>query len=371
MIIKRLTAENFRNIESCDIEFGRGVNLLHGKNAQGKTNAVEAIYLFSRGRSFRAREDKDLVRFGTEGFRLRIEYEDKDGDGSLEYALFGRERRRRKNGYKVSKVTEMLGSFKAVLFYPDDLGLVKDGPEERRGFMNVAAAQCFPAYMKHYSDYKLALENRNAILKLAAKGIYFDEREFISWSESMAEYASYIYMARAEYVKRLEVHAKGVLADISSGEEELSLSYKSDIADGTKLTDRLAVRDEYVRIFTENSEKERLAGVSLYGVHRDDLEIFINGKSARLFASQGQQRSIVLALKLAEGEVTREMCGEYPVFLFDDVLSELDETRRKYVLDGVGERQIIITSCEPDECYGYTECEINVEKGSFQKKGTA
>ena len=366
MIIKRLYAENFRNIEKCDISFSPGVNLLHGKNAQGKTNAVEAIYLFSRGRSFRAREDKDLVKFGTEGFRLRIDYEDADGDGSLEYALFGRERLRKKNGYKISRITEMLGSFKAVLFYPDDLGLVKDGPEERRGFLNVAASQCFPTYMKHYADYKAALENRNALLKLGSKGIYFDMRELESWSESMAEYASYIYLAREEYVKRLEVHARRVLSDISDGKEELSLKYSCDIENG--ITDRSEVKRLYKEILLSNVEKERILGVSLYGVHRDDLEISVNGNAARHFASQGQQRSIVLALKLAEGEVTREICGEYPVFLFDDVLSELDADRRKYVLDGAGDRQIIITSCEPEECEEYAECEINVSGGSFEKR---
>lgn len=365
MIIKRLYAENFRNIEKCDVSFSKGVNLLHGKNAQGKTCAVEAIYLFSRGRSFRAREDKDLVKFGTEGFRLKIEYEDADGEGSLEYALFGRERVRRKNGYKINKITEMLGSFKAVLFYPDDLGLVKDGPEERRGFLNVAASQCFPTYMKHYADYKTALENRNAILKLASKGVYFDSRELASWSESMAEYASHIYLMREEYVRRLEVHARRVLSDISNGREELSLYYKSDIESG--LTDRAEVKRRFTEVLSENTERERMLGVSLYGVHRDDLEIFINGSSARLFASQGQQRSIVLSLKLAEGEVTREMCGEYPVFLFDDVLSELDSDRRKYVLDGAGDRQIIITSCEPDECKSYAKREINVSGGKFTR----
>ena len=126
MIIKRFRAENFRNIGKCDIEFSPGVNLLYGKNAQGKTNVVEGIYYFSRGKSFRGREDKDLVRFGEEGFRISMEFTDICGDSSLEYAMFGRDRLRKKNGYKISKVTEMLGSFKAVLFYPDNLSLVKD-----------------------------------------------------------------------------------------------------------------------------------------------------------------------------------------------------------------------------------------------------
>ena len=187
MVLKKFKAENFRNIECCDINFYPGVNLLHGKNAQGKTNAIEGIYLFSRGKSFRAREESELVKFGSQGFRVYIEYEDKDGESSLEYASFGREKLRKKNGYKINKVNEMIGSFKSVLFYPDNLDLVKGGPEERRNFLNVAISQCYPSYIKYYSDYKKALENRNCILKFMNKGMVYDRKELDSWSESMAE----------------------------------------------------------------------------------------------------------------------------------------------------------------------------------------
>ena len=180
MIIKRFRAENFRNIEKCDIEFSPGVNLLYGKNAQGKTNVVEGLYYFSRGRSFRGREDKELVRFGAEGFRISLEFQSETGNEKLEYAMFGRERLRKKNDYKINKVTEMIGSFKAVLFYPDDLGLVKDGPEERRGFLNVTASVCYAPYIRYYSDYKKALENRNCILKMMQKGLPVDPRELES-----------------------------------------------------------------------------------------------------------------------------------------------------------------------------------------------
>jgi len=363
MIIKRFRADNFRNIEECDIEFSPGVNLLYGKNAQGKTNVVEGIYYFSRGKSFRGREDKELIRFGTEGFRIYVEFEDKCGRESLEYALFGKERLRKKNDYKINKVTEMIGSFKAVLFYPDDLSLVKDGPEERRAFLNVAASVCYPLYIKYYSDYKKALENRNCILKMMQKGLFVDKCEFDSWSASMAEYASYIHIFRKEYIERLKKYAGVVLKDISDGNEELTIYYESQISD--ELTDRIEIKAEYERIFSSSLDREILAGVSLFGPHRDDIEIKINGKSARSFASQGQQRSIVLALKLSEGEVIKEICGEYPVFLFDDVLSELDEKRRKYVLSGIGDRQIIITSCDPDECLGFTDSEIEVTGGRY------
>ena len=363
MIIKRFRAENFRNIEKCDIEFSPGVNLLYGKNAQGKTNVAEGIYYFSRGKSFRGREDKELVRFGTEGFRIHIEYESRLGEESLEYAMFGRERLRKKNDYKISKVTEMIGSFKAVLFYPDDLGLVKDGPEERRGFLNVAASACYTPYIKYYSDYKKALENRNCILKMMQKGLPIDRRELESWSDSMAEYASHIYLFREDYVGRLTKYAADILKEISDGGEELGLRYESSIPNG--LTDRAEVKAGYRRVLYESVDREIAAGVTLFGPHRDDLEILVNGKSARSFASQGQQRSIVLALKLAEGEVIKEICGEYPVFLFDDVLSELDERRRKYVLSEKGEKQIIITCCDRGECVGFTDNEIEVSGGKY------
>lgn len=363
MIIKRFKAENFRNIEKCDIEFSPGVNLLYGKNAQGKTNVVEGIYYFSRGKSFRGREDKELVKFGSEGFRIYAEYESALGEESLEYAMFGKERLRKKNDYKINKVTEMIGSFKAVLFYPDDLGLVKDGPDERRGFLNVAAAACYAPYVKYYTDYKRALENRNCILKMMQKGLYIDSRELESWSDSMAEYASHIHLFRCDYIDRLSKYASVILGEISDGGEELLLSYESSVEGKTGR--REDIKEEYKKILSSSLDREIAAGVTLFGPHRDDLDIKINGKSARSFASQGQQRSIVLALKLSEGEVIREICGEYPVFLFDDVLSELDEKRRKYVLSGIGDRQIIITCCDRNECIGFTDNEIEVSGGRY------
>lgn len=363
MILKRLKAEGFRNIKSCDISFCPGTTLLYGNNAQGKTNAIEAIYLFARGRSFRSTDDKELIGFDSEGFRIFIEYENKDGVESLEYALFGRERKRKKNGYPIKSVKEMIGGFKAVLFYPDHLGLVKDSPDERRSFLNVAIGQCYPYYIGQYADYKIALENRNYLLKKASKGNFVDLGELESWSHSMAVYASYIYLERKKYIKKLEYYAKIIMNDISDGKEELSLFYKSDIKE--ELFERVDVEKEYKRILISELEREKIVGSSLFGPHRDDLEIFINGKSARHFASQGQQRSVVLALKLAEGEVNREICGEYPVFLFDDVLSELDEKRKKYVLSGIKERQIVITGCEIDGDIN-AEKIIEVSSGEFR-----
>lgn len=364
MIIKRFIAENFRNINNCDIKFSKGVNLLYGNNAQGKTNTIEGIYIFARGKSFRASEDKELVKFEKEGFRLYIEYEDKKGENSLEYSFFGRERRRKKNGYKIDKIKEMIGNFKAVLFYPDDLSLVKNSPEERRAFLNVAISQCYNDYIGYYTNYKKALENRNCLLKMASKGMYVDNNELISWSYYMAEYASYLYIIRKDYTEKLNKYAKVLMQQISDGKEKIELTYKSDIK--KEVRERKEAEEEYKRIFTEEIEREKIVGSSLFGIHRDDILININGVSARLYASQGQQRSIVLCLKLGEGEVIKEVCGEYPVFLFDDVLSELDEKRKKFVIEGIGERQIIITSCEKENNF-LPDKKIEVDLGMYKE----
>ncbi|MBR2343639.1 MAG: DNA replication/repair protein RecF [Clostridia bacterium] len=363
MILKSFHAEGFRNISNSEVRFHPRVNLLVGKNAEGKTNALEGIYFFSRGKSFRAKEERELVGHTAAGFRLKIEYEDRSGEGSLEYASFGRERLRKKNGYKVGRQSELIGSFVSVLFSPEDLNLVKGGPEERRQFLNVAVSQCYPEYISYYADFKRSLENRSSLLKSASKGNYIDDLELASWSETMAEYAAHIHKLRTEYIKRLNIHAKRTIREISSESEELELSYKSHIEG--EVNDLPELKRLYRALLTESVEREKLAGTSLFGPQRDDIEIFLSGVSARSFASQGQQRSIVLALKLGEGEVIREIIGEYPVFLFDDVLSELDETRRKFIIGGVGERQIIITSCFEENLNDFADNIIRVSGGKY------
>ena len=362
MQIKKFKAENFRNIGKCEIEFTDGVNLIYGGNALGKTNVIEGIYFFARGRSFRSSQEKDMVKYDTDGFRIAIDYESLDGEGSLEYASFGREKRRRRNGYPVRTARELIEGFKAILFHPDNLSLVKGGPEERRAFLNVAAAQYYPAYISDYSRFQTALDNRNALLKNASKGLFVEEGELLAWSESMAEYASYIYKTRVEYLKKLEVYVKEIGLKISDGKEEISFEYKSDIED---CSDRESVKKEYLRILSSSLEKEKIVGSSLYGPQRDDIIIKINGQPTRGFASQGQQRSIVLSMKLAEGEVIRDTFGEYPVFLLDEMLSELDEGRRRFVLDSLEGKQTVITACECEEMKPLARNLIEIKDGQY------
>ncbi|MFA5562054.1 MAG: DNA replication and repair protein RecF, partial [Eubacteriales bacterium] len=243
-------------------------------------------------------------------------------------------------------------------FCPDHLQLVKGAPQERRGFLNVALSQTSPRYLQQYADYVRLLNHRNCLLKQARKGLWYDPEELETWSRQLSVRAAELHCQRAAFVKQIEGFAQKILLDLSGGRETLTLSYDSE-GRGETLEE---LTRSYQTLLTGNYRQEMAAGCSLYGVHRDDMGIAINGAPARVYASQGQQRSVVLALKMAEGEVSRECCGEYPVFLFDDVLSELDEGRRAYVFADGGDKQFILTSCEGLSGKAH---QIQVEKGQY------
>lgn len=360
MILKRFRAEQYRNIERCEIEFAPGVNLVWGNNAQGKTNALEGIYYFARGKSFRAATDGELVKFGARGLETEITYQSEGREQTLLYRYENGLRERLRNGVRLSRLTEMLGHFRAVLFYPEHLQIVKAGPEKRREFLNIAISQTDPGYLTYYAQYCKILENRNYLLKTAQKGGSIDMTELSAWSEKMAACAAEIYIRRRRYLEGFSPLANQILRDLSSDAESLTIRYEAD----TDASDLSEARRAYERALGEHTVRECAAGCSLIGVHRDDLDIQLGGISARSFASQGQQRSIVLAMKLAEGEYSKKLTGEYPVFLFDDVLSELDERRRSYVLGDTGEKQLILTACDRyAEMKGFHE--VNVEGGNY------
>ncbi len=361
MILSGFWAENYRNIEKAELRFAPGVNLLWGENAQGKTNLLEGIYSFARGKSFRGASDADQVRFGTHGFSLSLSFADRERERTLSYKYINGERRRYLGAAPVT-LSEMMGRFRAVLFYPEHMNLVKGGPTERRLFFNIAISQLDKLYLRALQRYEKLLSNRNAVLKGAQKTGYLDRDLLYAYSEGMAEECATVALSRAAYIARLEDYAKDILASLSGGREEMALTYKTEIEE---IRDRETVRAAYLSCLLNNIDRECAAGCTLFGIHRDDIEINVNGKPARVFASQGQQRSVVLSLKMAEGEVSRAETGEYPVFLFDDVLSELDEGRRAWLLSGAGERQIIVTSCERGALGGIAANEIYVEGGAY------
>ena len=360
MHIKSFSAQNFRNVENATLSFTPGVNLLFGKNAQGKTNLIEGIYTFARGKSFRGASDADVVRFGERGFSLSLTYgEEEYGESTLSYRYFEGERKRLRGGVPIT-LSEMMGIFRAVLFYPEHLNLVKGGPAERRLFLNIAISQLDRGYIRSLSRYEKLREHRNAVLKEAARSGYLDRELLSSYSEGMAEECATVAIARNQYIKQLAIYAQQVQEELSGGKEKMKIFFCTD---HKALSDKEEAKKAYLSLYETDIGREVAAGCTLFGVHRDDFTILINEKEARTFASQGQQRSAVLSLKMAEGEVSRNRTGEYPVFLLDDVLSELDEGRRAVLLGGSGEKQIILTSCEGGERLGLAANEIYVEGG--------
>ena len=334
MYCQKIHLSNYRNIRKAEIEFSEGVNVLYGDNAQGKTNFLESIYYFACGKSFRGAKDKEIILFGEDRSYIKLLFEDKDRKRDHEVRLSRSERRLCfKEGIKISRMSEFIGTFRAVLFSPEHLSIVKDGPAERRNFEDVAISQLYPVYMSSLSKYQKLIMERNSVLKDSESPDFRDMIQVLS--VQIAKEAEIIGRYRDAYTKRLSDHVQAIISDMTCGKENVSIEY-------TGYRDEEALK----RQLTENLDKEIRAGSTLYGTHKDDLLIKLNGNDSRVFASQGQQRSISLAMKLAEGEISKEITGEYPVFLFDDILSELDRKRKDYVISGLNGMQVIITCCE-------------------------
>ena len=351
MIVTGVSYKDFRNIAEARVGFSPGVNVFLGNNAQGKTNALEGIYLMAAGKSFRTSKEREMVRFGSPFFDVTLLMKDERREQSLSFRAYsaesGKRRECRKNGVLISRVGELLGTFRAVLFCPEHLSIVKDGPSERRNFLDVAISQLRPLYLTSLTRYTKILAQRNALLKQLSDGV--GDRCLLGvYSEQMAREAAFIYTARREYIGLLDGYVKSFFDELGgmSGKREVpAMVYKNSLkTDGLSESEAF---EGYRNALNANVSREIAAGASLYGSHKDDIEIWLDGREARLYASQGQQRSIALAMKLGEGEISREYSGEYPVFLFDDVLSELDASRQEFLISRLGERQVIMTACTP------------------------
>ena len=350
MYCKQITVRDFRNIREAEVSFTEGVNILAGENAQGKTNLLEAIFYPSVGRSFRGAHTPEMIRFGQQSAELKLCFRDAKREQTLRVRIFrDKQRQVEKNGIKMEKLSDIVGSFRAVLFCPEHLSMIKDGPAQRRSYMDMAISRMYPMYIHALQEYNHLLRQRNALIKSA----YLDRRTFDStielWSAPLAHEAAVISEMRLSFVRRAAGHIARCFAEMTGERETPRLLY--DGSSGQKeeeYADRSVTEKRYYDLLMGSHDREIAAGATLWGIHKDDLEITLNGKSARIFGSQGQQRSLALAMKLAEGEITREEFGDYPVFLFDDVLSELDSTRRDYLIHQIKDKQVILTSCEPD-----------------------
>ena len=348
MRIERIALSGFRNYDEETFSFGPDVNVICGPNAQGKTTLLEAVYLLTGAHSFRTRFDRELIGFDCDWASVLADVESAGRDQTVRL-LFkrGQSRQVTVNGAKKTSAS-LAGLMTAVLFSPDDLYLIKEGAAARRRLMDSAIGQLRPGYAALLADYNKLYESKMRILKdWREKPSLLDTLD--EFSDGLARCSARMIRYRASFSERLAAAAAPIHRDFSGGREELGLRYVTV----STVTDTHAPAEEIYRQVLDHQQAHRQAeleaGQCLTGIHKDDLDISINGVAARAFASQGQTRTAALSLKLAEREIFRTETGEYPVLLLDDVLSELDAVRQEFVLNRIGGGQTLITCCEDED----------------------
>lgn len=360
MRVKSLELHNFRNYESARIEPSGGVTVFTGSNAQGKTNILEAIHLCCIGRSHRTPRDEELIRWGEPFARVVTATEQRDGTHEVTITLSKGQKRRKTvkiGSRQAERIGELFGHVCGVLFAPEDLQIVKSGPSERRRFLDMQLSQLRPAYFYALQRAVRTLNQRNALLREIAKDASLTKTLDL-WDEQLAECGAQIVKSRREMIERLGEYAAAAHASLTGGRETLRLWYISQAADADDPRERLMARLRAAR-----PEDLRRMSTSV-GIHRDDIGISIDGKEARTFASQGQQRSAVLALKLAQLELAWQERGEAPVLMLDDVMSELDPGRRRELLERIDRVQTFVTCTDVSDLAGARqEAVYHVENG--------
>ena len=338
MIIKSLELADFRNYDSLHIDFSSGTNILYGDNAQGKTNILEAIYLSATTKSHKGSKDKDIVNFDKEESHIRTYLEKDDIDIRIDMHL-------RKNkskgiaidGQKIKKAAELLGLLNVVFFSPEDLSIIKNGPAERRRFVDMELCQLDQFYLYNLNHYNKIVNQRNKLLK----DMYFNPslRDTLNiWDSQLISFGSKIIERRQLFVNQLNEIIFDIHKKLSGGKEELVIQYEPDV-----------VIEEYEKSLKLNQERDIKLKQTTTGPHRDDFSFIVGDIDIRKFGSQGQQRTAALSLKLSEIELVKKMTKDNPVLLLDDVLSELDSNRQNYLLSTIGDIQTIITCTGLDE----------------------
>jgi len=372
MTVNELYLDGFRNYGGVTARFGCGINVISGRNAQGKTNLIEAVYFLAAGRSFRQAADRDLISFGTEAACVRAEIYSGGRGQTLEARLYrGRRRELYANGVKLKKAGELAGRFAAVMFGPDDLDMIKDGAAVRRKLMDQCLTQLRPGYLAALMEFGRLYEHKTRILK--------DHREKPSLLEllddfdlRLAQQSARLIYYRSAFAAGLSRRAAVIHGEFSDGAEALEIHYRTVGGMDAAGMKPEQILPELLSHQREHRQAELRSGMCLSGAHKDDLEILINGVPARKFASQGQARTASVSIKLAERDIHHEDRGEYPVLLLDDVLSELDSARQGFILGRIRHGQVLITSCGEDAAPaadGGTA--MRVENGKIMRSSTA
>ena len=371
MRIKKLKVENFRNLENLDIEFSEGVNIIYGNNAQGKTNIIESIYIFSFGKSFRANKDIELLKFDKEYFLSNIKIVKKDRELGMDFGFdkISNKKMIKVNGVIQKKISDIIGKLNVVVFKPEDIKIVTDSPSIRRKYIDYLISSISKSYLENITKYKKVMEERNNLLKeiklrlKGSKNLDETDSNFLDvYDKLLSKLNCEIYNERKRVIEKLnnyiyDIHLK--LTENYINNEKLHIKYVSNVA-------------EDIEKMYNNLSKSRLndinKGYTSLGIHRDDYIISINSLDVSIYGSQGQKKSSIISLKLSELKVIEEVIGEKPVLLLDDYMSELDEKRRLKFLDIIEDIQIIITTTHKISIDGKENTYFYVDNGKIERE---
>ncbi len=338
MLVKSLELKNFRNYKTLEMEFDSGTNILYGDNAQGKTNILEAVYLSGTTKSHKSSKDREMISFEKEESHIRTIVEKNDISYRIDMHL---KKNKAKgiaiNGVPIKKAADLFGIANFVFFSPEDLNILKNGPAERRRFVNLELSQLSKMYLYNLANYNKVIKQRNALIK----DIYFrpDLRETLSiWDEQLVTYGIEIMKEREQFIQELNAIVFDIHKNLSGDKEELVIKYEPAIE-----------ADQFARQLEKNREQDIKSKMTSIGPHRDDIIFTVKGIDLRKYGSQGQQRTCALSLKLAEIELVKKIIKDTPVLLLDDVLSELDSNRQNYLLNNIHDIQTIISCTGLDE----------------------
>lgn len=363
MYIKNLQLLNFRNYQELSIELNSGVNIFIGDNAQGKTNILESIYYCSLAKSHRTSKDKELISWDSEEAYVRAYISKERLDKNIEIKIFKDGKKGiRINSIKIAKIQELMGIFNVVLFSPEDLKIVKESPSHRRKFLDIELCKLSPKYYYSLVQYNKVLNERNTILKKWNQDI---ESIIDIYDNQLSRYGGYIIKERMKYINLLNQKGSLIHKEITSALEEISFKYITSL----KRFDNF--EEELNTLLKKNLKKDMEGRTTSHGPHRDDFSISINNIDTRNFGSQGQQRTSVLTIKFSSLEIIKDQTGEYPVLLLDDVLSELDLNRQKYILNSINNVQTIVTGTGIENIKGYLDEKAKVfvvEKGKVARE---
>ena len=348
MLIQSLELNNFRNYRSLALKLNEGVNIFYGDNAQGKTNILDAVYVGCTSKSHKLSKDKDMINFDENEAHIRINLTRRDVPYRIDMHLKKNSSKGiAVNGIPIRRSSELFGIANVVIFAPEDLNIIKDGPAERRRFINLELCQLNKLYVYNLISYSKVINQKNKLLKEYEYTKGADD--FIDiYNEQLVNYGTEIINIRREFIERLNTITAGIHEDITEGLESLSLIYDANVD-----------ADNFARELKRHRANELRMGMSLVGPHRDDLKFVVNGTDLKNYGSQGQHRTAVLSLKLAEIEIVKELTGERPLLLLDDVLSELDRKRQTKMLNTIKEGQTLITCTGLDD---FVDNRFNIDK---------